>query len=80
VTKTAGTGLPNIFAFSADAYSTCAPPTLQAVGTITSSSAAVSWTAPTGSTPASYDIYYSTSNTIPSSTATPNFPGVTGTS
>lgn len=80
VTKTAGTGLPNIFAFSADAYSTCAPPTLQAVGTITSSSAAVSWTAPTGSTPASYDIYYSTSNTIPSSTATPNFPGETGTS
>ncbi|WEK68170.1 MAG: fibronectin type III domain-containing protein [Candidatus Chryseobacterium colombiense] len=80
VTKTAGTGLPNIFAFSADAYSTCAPPTLQAVGTITANSAAISWTAPTGSTPASYDIYYSTSSTIPSSTATPNFPGETGTS
>lgn len=80
VTKTAGTGLPNIFAFSADAYSTCAPPTLQSVGTITSSSAAVSWTAPTGSTPASYDIYYSTSSTIPSSTATPNYPGITATS
>lgn len=80
VTKTAGTGLPNIFAFSADAYSTCMPPTLQAVGTITANSAAVSWTAPAGSTPASYDIYYSTSNTIPSSTATPNFPGETGTS
>lgn len=80
VTKTTGTGLPNIFAFSADAYSTCMPPTLQAAGTITANSATISWTAPTGSTPASYDIYYSTSNTIPSSTATPNFPGETGTS
>ncbi|WP_426279180.1 fibronectin type III domain-containing protein [Chryseobacterium sp. S-02] len=80
ITKTAGTGLPNIFAFSADAYSTCVPPTLQAAGSITANSATISWTAPTGSTPASYDIYYSTSNTIPSSTATPNFPGETGTS
>jgi len=80
ITKTAGTGLPNIFAFSADAYSTCMPPTLQAVGTITANSAAISWTAPTGSTPASYDIYYSTSNTVPASTVTPNFPGETGTS
>jgi 1-aminocyclopropane-1-carboxylate deaminase/D-cysteine desulfhydrase-like pyridoxal-dependent ACC family enzyme len=80
VTKATGTGLPNIFAFSADVYSTCVPPTLQAVGSITSNSATVSWTAPAGSTVASYDVYYSTSNTIPTSTATPNFPGVTGTS
>jgi len=80
VVKTAGSGLPNVFAFSADVYSTCVPPTLQAVGTITANSAAISWTAPTGSTPASYDVYYSTSSTIPASTATPSFPGVTGTS
>ncbi len=81
LTKTTTTAaFPNIFAFSADAYSTCLPPTLQAVGTITANSAAISWTAPTGSTPASYDIYYSTSSTIPASTATPNFPGVTSTS
>jgi hypothetical protein len=80
ITKASGTGLPNIFAFSADAYSTCAPPTLQAVGSITANSATVSWTAPTGSTVASYDVYYSTSSAIPASTATPNFPGVTGTS
>ncbi|MCE3076782.1 fibronectin type III domain-containing protein [Chryseobacterium gwangjuense] len=80
VTKASGTGLPNIFAFSADAYSTCAPPTLQPVGTVTANSAAISWTAPTGSTVASYDIYYSTSSTVPASTATPNFPGETGTS
>ncbi|WBV61694.1 fibronectin type III domain-containing protein [Chryseobacterium camelliae] len=83
VTKTAGTGsanTTNIFAFSADAYSTCVPPTLQPVGTVTANSAAISWTAPAGSTVASYDIYYSTSNTVPASTATPNFPGETGTS
>ncbi|MCE3076781.1 fibronectin type III domain-containing protein [Chryseobacterium gwangjuense] len=80
VTKASGTGLPNVFAFSADVYSTCAPPTLQPVGTITANSAAISWTAPTGSAVTSYDIYYSTSNTIPASTATPNFPGETGTS
>ena len=80
VTKASGTGLPNVFAFSADAYSTCVPPTLQPVGTITANSAAISWTAPAGSTPASYDVFYSTSNTIPASTATPNFPGVTATS
>lgn len=80
VTKSSGSGLPNVFAFSADAYSTCAPPTLQAVGAVTANSAAVSWTAPTGSTVASYDIYYNISSTIPTSTATPNLPGVTGTS
>ncbi|MBW7675995.1 T9SS type A sorting domain-containing protein [Chryseobacterium chendengshani] len=80
VAKTAGTGLPNVFAFSVDAYSTCVPPILQPVGTITATSAAISWTAAAGSTPASYDVYYSTSNTIPASTATPNFPGVTSTS
>jgi len=80
VAKTAGSGLPNIFAFSVDAYSTCVPPTLQAAGSITANSATVSWTAPTGSTVASYDVYYSTSSTIPTSAATPSFPGVTGTS
>lgn len=80
VTKASGTGLPNIFAFSADAYSTCAPPTLQPIGTITANSAAISWTAPAGSSVASYDVYYSTSSAVPTSTTTPNFPGVTGTS
>ncbi|PJJ67952.1 fibronectin type III domain-containing protein [Chryseobacterium geocarposphaerae] len=81
ITKTSTTAtFPNIFAFSVDEYSTCVPPTLQAAGSITANSATISWTAPTGSTPASYDIYYSTSNTIPSSTATPNFAGETGTS
>ncbi|WP_294297775.1 fibronectin type III domain-containing protein [uncultured Chryseobacterium sp.] len=79
VTKTAGPGIPNVFAFSADAYSTCAPPVLQAPASITANSALVSWTAPSSSV-VSYDVYHSTSNTTPANTATPTYPGVTGTS
>ncbi|GAB0155519.1 hypothetical protein CHRYSEOSP005_07800 [Chryseobacterium sp. Alg-005] len=78
VTKTAGTGIPNIFAFSADVYSDCAPPVLQPVSGITVNSALVSWTA--SSNAVSYDVYHSTSNTTPTSTTTPTYPGVTGTS
>ncbi|GAA4150679.1 hypothetical protein GCM10022217_03860 [Chryseobacterium ginsenosidimutans] len=78
VTKASGSGIPNVFAFSVDAYSTCTPPTLQAVASITANSALVSWTAPTNAV--SYDVYHSTSNTIPASTVTPTYPGVTGTS
>ncbi|MFS4430258.1 GEVED domain-containing protein [Chryseobacterium sp. S90] len=76
VTKVSGSGIPNIFAFSADAYSDCMPPVLQAVSGITANSALVSWT---GSA-ASYDVYHSTSNTTPASTVMPTYPGVTGTS
>lgn len=76
VTKVSGSGIPNIFAFSADAYSDCMPPVLQAVSGITANSALVSWT---GSA-ASYDVYHSTSNTTPASTVTSTYPGVTGTS
>ncbi|WP_336717284.1 fibronectin type III domain-containing protein [Chryseobacterium mucoviscidosis] len=81
ITKTSTTqGYTNVFAFSADAYSTCAPPTLNAVGTLTANSAAVSWTPATGTTATTYDIYYSTTNTPPAAAATPNLPGVSGTS
>lgn len=76
VTKASGLGIPNIFAFSADAYSDCMPPVLQAVSGITANSALVSWT---GSA-ASYDVYHSTSNTTPAGSVTPTYPGVTGTS
>jgi hypothetical protein len=78
VTKASGAGYPNIFAFSADVYSDCVPPTLQAVSGITANSALVSWTAPTNA--ASYDVYHSTSNTTPASSVTPTYPGVAGTS
>ncbi|KFF75258.1 hypothetical protein HX13_03145 [Chryseobacterium sp. P1-3] len=77
VTKTGGSGIPNIFAFSADAYSDCAPPVLQAVSGITANSAFVSWTAPASAV--SYDVYHSTSGTVPASTVTPTYPGIAGT-
>lgn len=78
VTKTAGTGVSNIFAFSADAYSDCVAPTLQPVVTVTSSSAQVSWT-PNSASAVSYDIYYSTTNTAPAAGGAPTISGVTGT-
>lgn len=81
ITKTStAQGYTNVFAFSADAYSDCVPPTLNAVGTLTANSAAVSWTSPSGTVPASYDVYYSTTNTAPTNSTTPNLPGITGTS
>ena len=73
------TGVSNVFAFAVDAYSTCAAPILQPVGTLTANSAQVSWTVPAGTTASSYDIYYSTTNTAPTSTSTPNITGITGT-
>jgi len=81
VTKTStAQGHTNVFAFSVDAYSTCAAPTLNAVGTVTNNSAAVSWTPVTGTTATNYDIYYSTTNTAPTSTTAPILTSITGTS
>lgn len=80
VEKVSGTGIANVFAFSADAYTDCIAPTLQPVGTLTSTSAQVSWALPGSVQAASYDIYYSTTNTAPTAATTPNHPGVTGTS
>jgi len=78
VTKASGTGIPNIFAFSADAFSTCAPPVLQAATNITANGVTLNWTA-SGSTQAnSYDIYYSTSSTVPTATTSPNLSNIAG--
>ncbi|MFP3803109.1 fibronectin type III domain-containing protein, partial [Paraburkholderia sp. SIMBA_027] len=63
-----------------DAYSDCGVPALNPVGALTSNSAQVSWTVPANTQAASYDIYYSTTNTAPTSTTTPNITGITGTS
>lgn len=72
VTKTSITqGYTNIFAFSAEAFSNCSVPTLQPVGTLTSGSAQVSWTVPATTQATSYDVYYSTTNTAPTSSTTP---------
>ncbi|KQT16948.1 hypothetical protein ASG31_11315 [Chryseobacterium sp. Leaf404] len=79
ITKTNSlAGYPNIFAFSADAYSTCVPPVLQAPASITPNSALVSWAAAAGGV--TYDVYHSTSNTIPTASTTPTYPAVSGTS
>lgn len=75
-----GNGVSNIFAFSADAYSDCAAPTIQPVGTLTSTSAQVSWTVPPTTQASGYDLYYSTSSTTPTGSTTPSLPGLTGTS
>lgn len=81
VTKTStAQGHTNVFAFSADAFSTCAPPALNAVGTLTANTAAVSWTPANGTTATGYEIYYSTTNTPPTSGSAPNITGVTGNS
>jgi hypothetical protein len=80
VSKSAGSGISNIFAFSADAFTDCSAPSLQPVGTLSSNTAQISWTVPATTQAASYDIYYSTANTAPTSTTTPNITGITGTS
>ncbi|SHM27854.1 Ig-like domain-containing protein [Chryseobacterium contaminans] len=58
---------------------TCYIPSGLAAGSSTSNTAAISWTA-SPSSPASYDIYYSTSNTPPTSTTPPMNTNVPGTS
>ncbi|WP_449400942.1 T9SS type A sorting domain-containing protein [Chryseobacterium wanjuense] len=81
ITKTSSTqAVATIYAFSADVYSDCAVPVLQPIGTVTTTSANVSWAVPAGTAAISHDIYYSTNNTAPNGSITPNLPGVTGTS
>lgn len=80
VAKTAGTGIPNVFAFSADAYSTCAPPVLQAATNITANGVTLNWAASSSAQAATYGVYYSTNSTAPTSTTAPilnNISGVT---
>lgn len=49
----------------------CAAPTALATSNITTASADLSWTAPTAAPANGYDVYYSTTNTAPTSTTTP---------
>ena len=79
ITKTSTTnGFPNIFAFSADAFSTCAPPVLQAATNITANGVTLNWTASTSTQANSYNIYYSTSSTPPTATTVPNLSNISG--
>ncbi|MGE8556783.1 MAG: T9SS type A sorting domain-containing protein [Chryseobacterium jejuense] len=80
VTKSSGVGIPNVFAFSADAYTDCVAPTTDAATGITANTAQISWTVPASNQTTSYDIYYSTSPTVPANNVNPNHSNVTGTS
>ncbi|WP_390452074.1 T9SS type A sorting domain-containing protein [Chryseobacterium sp. Alg-005] len=70
VTKTGTGGIPNIFAFSADVYSSCPAPT-NITYTSNVDGATLNWTAPATAPSAGYDYYYNASPTPPTATTTP---------
>ena len=57
---------------SQGAAPSCLPPSALATGSITSSSASLSWSASPSSPSSNYDIYWSTTNTAPNGTTTPS--------
>ena len=59
---------------------TCIVPTSLSTTGFTSNSISLSWSAPTPAPANGYDIYYSTTNTAPTSSTTPSITGVTSTS
>ncbi|MFC3160532.1 Por secretion system C-terminal sorting domain-containing protein [Chryseobacterium arachidis] len=80
VTKSGTGGIPNIFAFAADAYNPCGSPNNVAAST-TMDTATLSWGIPTNGAPSSgYQYYYSTSPAAPTSTTTPTGSVTSGTS
>ncbi|WP_056013269.1 fibronectin type III domain-containing protein [Chryseobacterium aquaticum] len=66
------------FNLSIVAPPTCLPPTGFTLFSATTTSATVQWTVPTPAPAGGYDVYYSTTNTPPLPTTTPQFSGVTG--
>lgn len=56
---------------------TCLVPTNLALSNVTSATVDMTWTAPTAVPAMGYDIYYSTNNTPPTATTTPNLIGIT---
>lgn len=79
ITKTGTGGIPNIFAFSADAYNPCPTPT-NITSTTTMDTATLSWIAPASAPSAGYQYYYSTSPTAPTTTTQPTGNVTSGTS
>ncbi|WP_415325372.1 T9SS type A sorting domain-containing protein [Chryseobacterium sp. MMS23-Vi53] len=71
VTKNGTGGIPNIFAFSADAYNSCGSPS-NITYSSTMDTATLSWTAPTNAPSSGYQYYYSTSPVAPLATQTPS--------
>ena len=79
--STAGNSSISVDEFTVSVAPTCVPPINLVAAPVTTNTATISWTAPTFTTPASYDLYYSTDSTaIPTATTTPNFSGLTTTS
>ncbi|MEC3877064.1 T9SS type A sorting domain-containing protein [Chryseobacterium salviniae] len=79
VTKVGTGGIPNIFAFAADAFNACSTPTNITV-TTTMTEATLSWTAPATAPASGYQYYYSTSPTPPTTSTTPTGSVASGTS
>lgn len=79
VTKVGTGGIPNIFAFAADAYNACSTPT-NITATTTMTEATLSWTAPATAPASGYQYYYSTSPTAPTATTPPTGNVTSGTS
>jgi len=79
VTKVGTGGIPNIFAFAADAYNACSTPT-NITATTTMTEATLSWTASASAPASGYQYYYSTSSTPPTASTTPTGSVTSGTS
>ncbi|MEN9336264.1 MAG: hypothetical protein RLZZ500_1251 [Bacteroidota bacterium] len=71
ITKSGTGGIPNIMAFSADAYTSCQGPT-NITYVSSNDGGTLSWTAPASAPSSGYDYYYSTSSTAPTDTTTPS--------
>jgi hypothetical protein len=71
ITKSGTGGIPNIMAFSADAYTSCQGPT-NITYVSSNDGGTLSWIAPASAPSSGYDYYYSTSSTAPTDTTTPS--------
>ncbi|UOK43653.1 MULTISPECIES: T9SS type A sorting domain-containing protein [Flavobacterium] len=70
VTKSGTGGIPNIFAFSADAYTSCPGPT-NITYTSTNDGGIFNWTAPSSAPSSGYQYYYNSSPTPPTAATVP---------
>jgi len=70
VTKVGTGGIPNVFGFSADAFTSCPGPT-NITYTSTNDGGIFNWTPPTSAPSSGYDYYYSTSSSAPTASTPP---------